>query len=51
MVIQMTAEQIKALSDLDLLTRYEIYNEIGAISVRDVFTFELIAIELDRRGL
>ena len=47
----MTAEQIKALSDLDLLTRYEIYNEIGTISVRDVVTRELIAIELDNRGL
>jgi hypothetical protein len=47
----MTAEQIKALSDLELLTKYELYRELGASSVRDVFTEEQIAIELDRRGL
>jgi hypothetical protein len=47
----MTVEQIRALTDLELLTRYEIYNEIGTISVRDVITRELIAIELDKRGL
>jgi hypothetical protein len=47
----MNNEQIKALSDLELLTRYEIYNEIGASSVRDVFVFEQIIAEIEERGL
>ena len=47
----MTIEQIKALTDLELLTKFELYEELQSTSVRDDTVRELLARELDKRGL
>jgi hypothetical protein len=47
----MTIEQIKALTDLELLTKFELYEELQLTSVRDDTVRELLARELDNRGL
>jgi hypothetical protein len=47
----MTIEQIKALTDLELLTKFELYEELQSTSVRDDTVRELLARELDNRGL
>ena len=47
----MTIDQIKALTDLELLTKFELYEELQSTSVRDDTVRELLARELDNRGL
>ena len=47
----MTIEQIKALNDLELLTKFELYEELQSPGVSDNVVREMIAIELDERGI
>jgi hypothetical protein len=47
----MTKDQITALTDLELLTKFELYEELQSPSVRDDTVRELLAIEIDSRGL
>ncbi len=47
----MTKDQITALTDLELLTKFELYEELQSSSVRDDIVRELLAIEIDSRGL
>ena len=47
----MSIEQIKILTDLELLTKFELYEELQSPSVSDNVVRELLAHELDNRGL
>ena len=47
----MTAEQIKALDDLKLLTAYELYNDLKSTSFKDTVVREMLAIEIDIRKI
>jgi hypothetical protein len=47
----MTASQIKALTDLELLTKYELYKELQSTGFKDQMVMEMMAIEIDLRDL